>query len=264
MKCRCAFAVAEFIPLCPLDTLRFLLSWGGESPAAVRLCDKAVYSSQTSYGFGWGAPGIHLGRYDRLAGQVSNAFRLPWRSGSSWAVAWLRRRPVVSNAFRLPWREDKKGCCSVLPMVSCMSLKRLSAFVAGGIFASSGRGSDFLYQSLKRLSAFVAGGIARKFFSCITIQLLKSQTPFGFGGGLDGRLHGCGHCHAPDVSNAFRLWGRVGFWSRLPGMRTRTVCLKRLSALGAGWILLHMAIFVKGIHSLKRLSALGAGWIAYL
>ena len=29
MKCRCAFAVAEFIPLCPLDTLRFPLSWGG-------------------------------------------------------------------------------------------------------------------------------------------------------------------------------------------------------------------------------------------
>ena len=62
---------------------------------------------------------------------------------------------------------------------------------------------------LKRLSASVAGWITLKYSTFIAT--LESQTPFGFGGGLDlsqsvrqwsewGRR----------VSNAFRLWGRVG------------------------------------------------------
>ena len=89
-----------------------------------------------------------------------------------------------------------------------------------------------------------------------------SQTPFGFGGGLDFfqmnfnsiikietvsnafRLWGRVGCvvmsvkqqNLAFVSNAFRLWGRVGFLLIFSPTSDRFMCLKRLSALGAGWI----------------------------
>ena len=63
-----------------------------------------------------------------------------------------------------------------------------------------------------------------------------SQTPFGFGGGLDDTL---------ELGNVDIISG-----------------LKRLSALGAGGIKRNLGLLPdSGIISLKRLSALGAGWI---
>ena len=67
-------------------------------------------------------------------------------------------------------------------------------------------------------------------------QSCKSQTPFGFRGGwivCRRRKRRLGVL----VSNAFRLWGWVGFTSERLHKARPTLGLKRLSALGVGWII---------------------------
>ena len=267
--------------------------------------------SQTPFGFRGGGD-----RHGRLHGcgrrpVVSNAFWLPWRVG---CPCWPRRvwtcRCSSQTPFGFRGGLDELRQKSVSPLI-CSSLKRLSALGAGWIsqtiWTSSirrtggsqtpfgfGGGLDFttsshgFYPTAIVSNAFrLWGRVGSKKMRNACDVMNESQTPFGFGGGLDLEFIFESAAFLGGVSNAFRLWGRVGFWSRLPGMRTRTVCLKRLSALGAGWITagnrasgnrsgVSNAFRLWGRvgsqkevdrdsgkvrYSLKRLSALGAGWI---
>ena len=45
----------------------------------------------------------------------------------------------------------------------------------------------------------------------VAAAVLLSQTPFGFGGGLDCPVLFMAFRDLISVSNAFRLWGRVGY-----------------------------------------------------
>ena len=80
------------------------------------------------------------------------------------------------------------------------------------------------------------GGLDSRKTRTAAVSLRWSQTPFGFWGGLDKPFDKTHAFLDLLVSNAFRLWGWVGYSRAITSVTRRSGSLKRLSALGVGWI----------------------------
>ena len=116
---------------------------------------------------------------------------------------------MVSNAFRLlGWVGSPDELVGASVRYS-ISLKRLSAFGVGWMLGAPK--NDNRYQLVSQTPFGFGGGLDPLKIDLATGDcFIKSQTPFGFGGGLDGLICTSNTKTYAVVSNAFRLWGWVG------------------------------------------------------